>query len=176
MKYVLTAIGPDRPGIVARLAGFLTGQGYNLEDSRMAVLGGEFAVLLLVSRQAENAPPLTDLVTAIEDLTGMTVTAKASTAVPGTPAGVPYLVHGYAMDHPGIVYVLSNELASLGANIEEMETSMRPAPITGTPLFDVNMRISLPVGVSVSQLRRQLQEVGDARNIDVSVESWPVGN
>ena len=74
------------------------------------------------------------------------------------------------MDHPGIVHALAHEVASLGANIEEMETSTTPAPVTGTPLFDVRMRISLPVDISITELRGRMAEVGEKRNIDITVE------
>src|SRR3954467_3313303 len=46
---VLSALGPDRPGLVAEITEYLTERGANVEDSRMAVLGGEFGVLILVS-------------------------------------------------------------------------------------------------------------------------------
>jgi glycine cleavage system transcriptional repressor len=169
-KYVMTAVGPDSPGIVARMSGLLTEQGFNLEDSRMAVLGGEFAVILLVSSTAQKGPSLPDLVSDLETLTGMSITARETAGAAGGKAGLPFLVRGYAMDHPGIVHTLAQEVAELGANIEEMETTTRPAPVTGTPLFDVRMRISLPFDVSITDLRRRMIEAGGRRNIDVSVE------
>ena len=43
----MSAIGKDRPGIVADLAELIFEHGCNLEDSSMTILGGEFAVLLL---------------------------------------------------------------------------------------------------------------------------------
>ncbi|NUN97879.1 MAG: glycine cleavage system protein R [Candidatus Omnitrophica bacterium] len=173
-KYVLSAVGPDQPGIVDRLAGFLSDEGFNLEDSRMAVLGGEFALILLVTATSEAAKDLGALAPRIESLTGLSVTVKATAAPSRGHAGVPFIVRGYAMDHPGIVHALAHEVAELGANIEEMETVARPAPVSGTPLFDVRMRISLPAGVPVQTLRRRLSEVAEARNMDISVEPSPI--
>src|SRR3954453_12481984 len=46
---VLTAVGPDRPGLVNEISSLVLAAGANLEDSRMAILGGEFALLMLVS-------------------------------------------------------------------------------------------------------------------------------
>jgi len=46
---VLTAVGPDRPGLVNRISSLIHEASANLEDSRMAILGGEFALLVLVS-------------------------------------------------------------------------------------------------------------------------------
>ncbi|MCK5262904.1 MAG: glycine cleavage system protein R, partial [Gammaproteobacteria bacterium] len=48
-KLVITALGADRPGIVDELSNTLLTHQLNIEDSRMSVLGGEFAILLLVT-------------------------------------------------------------------------------------------------------------------------------
>ena len=60
---VLTAVGPDRPGLVNALASLIRDAGANIEDSRMAILGGEFAVILLIrlagcrrARQGDRCP------------------------------------------------------------------------------------------------------------------------
>jgi len=45
----LSALGADRPGIVAAVSGVLADLGCNLEDSTMTNLQGHFAVLLVVS-------------------------------------------------------------------------------------------------------------------------------
>ena len=46
--FALSAIGRDRPGIVADLAELIYECDCNLEDSSMTILGSEFAVLLLL--------------------------------------------------------------------------------------------------------------------------------
>ena len=167
-RNVLTLVGPDQPGIIETLSGILSKDGYNIEDSRMAVLGGEFAMILLVS----GPDSVADLIPKMEDKTGMTIHCREASEKPVTNPGLPFLVYGYSMDHPGIVHVLARELASFGVNIEEMETSTQPAPVTGTPLFDVRMRISIPPEESVTRLRQRLTEIGEEHNIDVSVEPF----
>src|SRR4051812_23996800 len=46
---VITASGPDRPGIVHDLTKLLTTAGANVEESRMSILGNDFAILLRVT-------------------------------------------------------------------------------------------------------------------------------
>ncbi|HHH30681.1 MAG TPA: glycine cleavage system protein R, partial [Polyangiaceae bacterium] len=46
---VITAVGSDRPGLVSALSRLIHEANANLEDSRMAVLGGEFAIVVLYS-------------------------------------------------------------------------------------------------------------------------------
>jgi glycine cleavage system transcriptional repressor len=155
---------------VEQLTGFLAQRGLNLEDSRMAVLGGEFAGILLVAGKEETCDGFDALIPEMESLTGTTITARETVKPVSGKPGIPFLVHGYAMDHPGIVHALAQEIAALGANIEEMETGTHPAPVTGTPLFDVRMRISLPVEVSITELRNRLADTGQRQNIDISIE------
>ena len=57
-NFVLTVTGPDRIGIVERVTGLLFEQGGNVELSRMARLGGEFAMLLLVAIPESRIPGL----------------------------------------------------------------------------------------------------------------------
>ena len=55
-KHALSAIGRDRPGIVADLAELIYECDGNLEDSSMIILGSEFAVLLLLSGEGGWGP------------------------------------------------------------------------------------------------------------------------
>jgi putative FmdB family regulatory protein len=60
---VISALGEDHPGIVNHLSKAILEHGCNIEDSRMTVLGGEFAAMLLVEgkwntlAKIENALP-----------------------------------------------------------------------------------------------------------------------
>ena len=51
---VLTLTGPDRVGIVEDVTGILLAVDANVDTSRMAHLGGEFAILMLLSMPAER--------------------------------------------------------------------------------------------------------------------------
>ena len=50
---VISALGNDKPGIVNALSKAILDQGGNISESRMTVLGGEFAMMLLVSGTQE---------------------------------------------------------------------------------------------------------------------------
>ena len=112
---VLTASGKDRPGIIEQFTKTLLHFDGNVEASRMARLGGEFAMILLIS--GEN--PVEDLIPEMESKSGMTITARNTTAKHPGGEGLPFIVYGYAMDHPGIVHALAHEVASFGAKIAD---------------------------------------------------------
>src|SRR5438309_5307887 len=79
-QLLVTAVGEDRPGIVARLSEIFIKHGGNLEESRMAILGGEFAAIVLVSAPEGKMDALTqDLVKLKAE--GIMITTKATHAL-----------------------------------------------------------------------------------------------
>jgi glycine cleavage system transcriptional repressor len=52
--FILSAIGKDRPGIVADVSEVIFGCGRNIEDSSMSLLRNHFALLLLFSTDKEE--------------------------------------------------------------------------------------------------------------------------
>jgi glycine cleavage system transcriptional repressor len=121
-EFAVTAVGPDRPGIVAAVAAALHERGGNIEDSAMTILGGHFAIVLLVAATG-SADELRDaLRTATADL-GLTISVSAAGAE-RRPAEPTHLLSVYGADKPGIVAAVTAELADQGANITDLETQV----------------------------------------------------
>ncbi len=165
---VLTAIGADRPGLVDEVAGWVHERGGNLEDSRMVNLRGQFAMMLLVSgdegvvgRLRDELPGLAERAKLRAELTVIEGVAPAVVS----PA-IPYRLTTSAMDHPGLVQSVAHTLRDLGVNIESAETTLHQAPITGTPLFEMDLVVAVPVATPIARLREQLGRTCDALNID----------
>ncbi len=77
MKYVvITAVGDDRTGIVNELSEEILNDGGNIEDSRMAVLGGAFTIIMLVVGEPEAIEKLITQIPAMERKLGMTIVVK----------------------------------------------------------------------------------------------------
>jgi len=169
--HVLTAIGRDRPGIVERVTGFLHERGANIEDSRMAALGGEFAAMLLFQAPEEQSARIEADLAALEAENDLSVTVRATSAPGERPRGpaIPLRVEAVALDHPGIVHEVSRELRDLGVNIETLTTRVRQAPVSGSPLFEMRLDVSVPATVQISRVRAALEEVADRLNLDLSV-------
>ena len=53
--FLLSVIGRDKPGLVAELTQLIYDADANLEDSRMTILGSDFAVILLCSSNRKEA-------------------------------------------------------------------------------------------------------------------------
>jgi glycine cleavage system transcriptional repressor len=164
-KAVVSTIGRDRPGIVNELSETVFGLGLSIEDSRMTVLGGEFAVLMLVSGEE---PALAELDHRLTDITKAADLAYLfrMTAGRGTAYNLPYQVRVVAMDHPGIVHGIASFFSSRNINIRELETETEHAPHTGTPIFNLTMTVEVPHGTRVAQLRHEFEAFCEERDLD----------
>ncbi|OHD67361.1 MAG: hypothetical protein A2W19_00135 [Spirochaetes bacterium RBG_16_49_21] len=170
---VLTAVGPDRPGLVDEISAFLAARNVNIEDSCMAVLGGEFAVILLGSGEAGALEKLADNLVVLKKNTSLSIQMKQTIAPNArqVPPSLPHRLSATSMDHPGIVHEISRILHKRNINIESLGTHVAHAPVSGTPLFTMKCIINIPVGEKLSSLRRELEELGDCMDIDIEIET-----
>jgi glycine cleavage system transcriptional repressor len=170
---VLSGLGPDRPGLVAEITAYLTERGANVEDSRMAVLGGEFGVLVLVSGAPDEVAAIERDRAALSEKTGLELLLRRTRNPEDhrRAASVPCLVTVEALDHEGIVRAVSRALHGAGVNIISLETSSYQAPDTGSPLFRLEARVDLPPEISVSTLRKAMDVVAEEENLDIEVRS-----
>jgi glycine cleavage system transcriptional repressor len=168
-QLILTASGPDRVGLVEKLSEFISSRACNIEDSKMAAFYGEFAIILLISgdegRLAQIARDYRDL----ESQTGLRIAIKSPSPRSKTEAFIPCRLTAACMDHPGIVHKISGVLSGLAVNIESMETKTYFAPMSGTPLFQLEADLSVPVRTNINQLRERLAEIQSEENIDIEI-------
>lgn len=167
---VITASGEDKVGIVDRLSGKITDSGCNIEESRMAVLGGQFALIMLVSGQWHALSKLESQLPALGQQLGLTVVQQRTRKREQRKPAIPYSVEVVAMDHPGIVRNLSAFFARNGINIEELQTTTYPAPHTGTPMFSVVMTVGIEADVHIPTLRGDFLDYCDDLNLDATFE------
>lgn len=166
---VVTTLGTDRPGIVEEVSGWILEQGGNIEESRMAQLGGEFATLILVSGPAGFDRRLAESSETFQKEHSLTVLTRAVSGAPATPgvSMLRYRLTSTSLDHPGIVHQVSRLLARRSVNIVSASTDTRPAPFSATPIFQFEMEIDIPSTVSIPELRQELDALGRTDNIDL---------
>lgn len=121
-ELAVTAIGADRPGIVAAVTRVLQDRGGNLEDSAMTILGGHFAIVLLVATE-EGADALSSALAEATGELGLTVSVSEADGR-RKPVDATHLLSVYGTDRPGIVAGVTETLADLGANITDLETQV----------------------------------------------------
>lgn len=164
---VISAVGADRVGIVDDLSGIVAEAGGNIEESKMSVLGGEFAVMMLVAAEESAAVALESRMAAAESSLGLRIGVKRTAEAPRPEGGRPYCVETVSLDGRGIVHAVSAVLRKRGINIEELETRTERAPLTGAPLFRLRADVVIGPGISVTALRRELEELQTGQDLDV---------
>ncbi len=166
---ILTAVGPDRIGLVKHISAFIVQHGCNIEDSKMAVFCGEFALIILISGATEDLSKIDRETRELADRTGLSISVKTPSGTRPAAASLPYRLTASLMDHPGVVYKLSGILSQLGINIESMETQTYAAPVTGTPIFRLEAIVSVPATVNINALKSRFDEVEREENIDIEL-------
>ena len=172
---IIFATGLDRPGIVDRMAGLAYESGCNLEDSRMAILGEDFALIVLVAGLQEDLSRLKKGLEPLSRELGLTIQVKdtvaGSRARTSSEPAIRYRIHAVAMDHPGILHKLTHVLSAHRVNVASCDTSLCNAPVTGTPVFSVRIDAEVPAGVAISVLRKELAQVAEAENVDLELRA-----
>jgi glycine cleavage system transcriptional repressor len=167
---VITALGQDKPGIIQTLSKKVSESGCNIEDSRMSVLGGEFAVMLLVSGQWNTIAKLEDQLPELEKQLEMTIVSRQTKPRNISTEAMPYAADVISIDNPGIVSQLAEFFSSKKINIKELETTRYAAAHTGTPMFSVHMEIEVPGNTKISGLREEFLDFCDNINLDAVLE------
>jgi glycine cleavage system transcriptional repressor len=167
---VLTAVGPDRPGLVNALSSLITGAGANLEDSRMAVLGGEFAMILLISGPPDALGRARQIGTQVESDLGLRCILK-DTSPPHPPADyLLYRIEVTGVDRPGIVQAVAGVLAGREINVASLESHLSYAPFSATPMFVLEALLQVPSKIALSDLRGELATTCEEENLDFHLE------
>jgi glycine cleavage system transcriptional repressor len=169
-QLALSAIGRDRPGIVAATTAVLLRHGVNVEDSRMSILSGHFTMMLVLSLPdgADRDRLAADLDVVAADL-GLEALALSPVEPLADAAPEPtHVVTVYGVDHPGIVHRAATVLAQRDANIVDLQT--RLVDDDGEPsIYVLQMDVTLPAGLDAAELDRALAALGAEESVDVSL-------
>jgi glycine cleavage system transcriptional repressor len=165
----VTALGADRPGIVAAVTRVLFEQGANLEDTSMSILRGHFSMMLVVAvpagttaadLEAALAPIATEaeLVLAVRDI---------DDDVPRSPDGDAWTVSVYGADKPGIVHRVASALAGLNVNIVDLTT--RVVGDEAAPVYAMLVDVTLPAGLDPAAVEAALAGLAEEMAVEISL-------
>jgi glycine cleavage system regulatory protein len=166
---VVTLIGADRPGIVARLAALAAEHGAGWDESRLVRLAGRFAGVVRLDVPTEAVAALEQALAALAS-EGLRLTIERGDAAPaGGPE--PALLELVGHDRQGIVRDISAALARHGVSIEELDTELQSASMTGELMFHARASLRLPDGANVEALRADLEAIADELMVDLRVDT-----
>jgi glycine cleavage system transcriptional repressor len=168
----VTAVGRDRPGIVAKVTGALLHLGCNLGETSMARLRGEFAMILLVRllppRTVAEAREALQALGAEMDLTITVRALSAEESEVATEEGAAYILRVYGADRPGIVHAVTELLAREGFNITDLET--RVIPGEGGPVYVMVLELDASSEVRGEAARHQLEALAAGMQVEMSFD------
>jgi glycine cleavage system transcriptional repressor len=158
---------------VSELARLVLDCDANLEDSRMTILGSDFAVILLCSSRSEHAGDRLVLGSKrLERDHGLTILIRELPAGRRPAAPAPgtrlYRVEAAGEDRAGIVAGICGVLAEHGVNIVELSSQTQPGP-SGAPHYRMTIRAEVPDGVEPRALRDALDREAEQLVLDVAL-------
>jgi glycine cleavage system transcriptional repressor len=165
----LSAIGRDRPGIVAAVSEILLEHDGNVEDSTMSILRGHFTMMLVVS-----VPDDVDLDRLREQLDQVrvrleleAVTLSEIAEVPLHPGEASHILSVYGVDHPGILHAVSGALAEEQVSITDLTTRVLEGE-ADTPLYAMMLEVAIPEGRDVTPVKARLEQVCGEQGVELS--------
>jgi len=171
---MLSALGSDQPGLVAQISKYVAERGGNVEDSRMAALGGVFGVMLLASGSPDEVERITRDVGTLERESGMRVLTHAAPnpSLKGehTETGVLVSVTASAFDREGILMEISDVMRSTGGNIVELDTTTYDDPHSKATYFQLRMTVAVGSVAEVEPIRARLTSLAIRERIAMEVK------
>ncbi|MDE3069611.1 MAG: hypothetical protein KGJ43_02655 [Acidobacteriota bacterium] len=176
-RFALSAIGRDRPGIVAALSGDLVAHGLNLEDSQMSILDGHFTVVLIVAGPAglDSDALRSDLSASARrleldalSLSEITSEGEQGDGVPAPGTAPSCIVTVYGADHPGIVHAVASALAASAVNITDLQTRLVAERDRGE-LYAMIVEVALPEGFTEGELEALFDGIRREQGVEASV-------
>lgn len=166
-EFAVTAIGEDRPGIVAAVTEVLYHLGCNLADCSMSLLRNQFAMILLVEAPGEvTGAGIEEALAGTSARLGLGLTVREVPHAEAVPPARPYVISIYGADHPGIVYRVSKALAEIGVNITDLSSHL-----VGEGIYTMVLDADLPAVVDPPALEARLKEIAAEIQVDLTFRS-----
>lgn len=174
-SFVITVLGPDRPGLVEALSSAVAAHGGNWVESRLARLAGQFAGVIRVDGLQAKAPALESSLRALPGL-DLVIRPVVADAVADRPPCRVLGLEFIGPDRPGIVREVFRAISARNINVDELETECISAPWTGEPLFKARARLALDPALPLEQLRRELDAVAHELTLEIDLIEEPAAN
>jgi len=165
-KLIISANGPDRKGIVSEISSIINNYNCNIEISKMVRLENEFAMLFLIDLEDNIIEKVGEDLKEIKNLTIQLIKTDNNNAI------YKHKFHLYinGADNEGIIYKFSNYLSKRDMNIEEINTHIRNAPISATPLFMMDVIIGSKKEIHQTKLILELNQISEKLGVEISLK------
>ncbi|MDA3903757.1 MAG: hypothetical protein PF441_09980 [Desulfuromusa sp.] len=172
-RYIMTAFGKDRSGIVADVTRLLYENECNLEDTTMSMLADEFTLSLLFSSQLPNIEELLTKECRRLEL-DKSISAFIRPLQPQQEKNQggykTCTLHIEGLDQAGIVYKTSQFLADKRLSIIQLDSATSSSPESGATIYNMAINVQVPEDLPFDQLEEDLSIVADELNLDITME------
>ena len=167
---VVSAIGEHRPDTLLSISKAIKECGCSVAESRMHLLGTDFAAQLLVTGAWNMVAKFEAALPRLEKDLGLKIAAHRTQERPARNDLIPYSIDVVCPDQPGIVFNLADFFTSREIGIEEVRTHTYLAAHTGAPMFSLYMTVSVPASIHIPMLREDFLDFCDQLNLDAILE------
>lgn len=168
--FALSAVGADRPGIIASIAERLLAHGVNVTDSQMGILRGFFAMTLVVQAPDDCAEDRLreELAAAAGELHLDALTLReVHAAGPAVMDVATHVVSVYGADHPGILAAVTAGLAGAGVNVCDLRTRL----VEDDAVYVMVIDVAAPDGLDEEALEAALEAVSGSEDVDITLHA-----
>ncbi|MDF2440219.1 MAG: glycine cleavage system transcriptional repressor [Abditibacteriota bacterium] len=163
--FIITAVGPDRPGMAHAVATVLSDGGYNIEDTTMTRLSGEFAMILIVSApvgQGTDIEELQQLLAPLEASHTLFISCRAfAPETQGEPSAAErYILSVYGPENRGLVARITGVLAAGGVNISDVQTRVASSGAMYIMLYELEVPPTIDPAALSRDVEAAAQEIG----------------
>lgn len=170
--FSVSVVGKDRPGIVAEVSRILFEQGCNIEDSTCTILSGQFAMILVIhhprfARVTELDPAFDEARDKMKLIVTVHPLKEEEVAHEKTFLGHPHIISVYGADRPGIVYMVTKELAQRKVNITDLNTQ-----VVGSkerPVYVMVLEVDIPEGTDMKELEKEFDRIRKELSVSITV-------
>lgn len=171
LHYAVSVVGKDHTGIVAAITEGLFNLGCNIADSSCTMLGGEFAMILIISlKKPFSKSRLIEELKPVCDRIGMTLgvrTLNPDEVSRQVNDGEICMISVYGADQPGIVYRVTSELATRSINITDLNTKLVGSD--EEPVYVMMLEVALPDGETPEGVEQILANLKKELSVEISV-------
>ena len=164
---ILSVIGPDKSGIVSDISKFVKAYSGNIEKSRMVRLEDYFTIMVQINIQKDKIKNLEQDLTNYSNYTFSIHSLESANNNENEDIHTVYLK---GIDSEGIVYKITNEFAKLNINIEELETNLENAPMSGLSLFSLKAKIS-HARLNLEALKKTMDKLAAELDVNINIEN-----
>lgn len=171
-RYIMTAFGKDRVGIVADVSRLLYENDCNLEDTNMNMLADEFTLSLLFSCKQQNIEEqLSHECRRLEREKGISAFVRQISALERKTSNgcKTCTLRIESLDQAGIVYKTSQFLADNQLNILQLKSKAKASPESGATIYCMDIHVQVPDNISLDQVEDDLSAKADELQVDISM-------